>query len=407
MSARRTAGLALLFAALAVPRTTAAGDAVTRDYGVNSQEWNGLSYLFETAAEAHVDLVPLEEVDWDTVRPDDVLLLLYPTRPPDVDNVLRFLADGGRVVLADDFGAGAPLLAAVGLRREDAPADHHNFRNDLVSFPVFFAPRDAAPHFLFFNTSQIIANHPTAVVADDPTRVHTIVPYEGASGAALVAEASVGRGRLVAVADASLFINDMLRNVHGDKQLVANVLRYNCGPDECRVGLVLPWARWRGEYRAAPDVHDVESFLRCAVEAVNAAIVEANAALREGGGTWLFGLVSAAAVFLALVGGGVLRRRTPFSGFRAEALPTLSPMALRVRTLSESRRADFSEPLALLRRRLERRAGSGPGGARAAALVARLGPAGASVAKGRLVTVSPGRFLSWYDQARQTEEDRE
>lgn len=390
------------------PRSeTAPGD---QDYAPHAIGWNGLAYLSRTADEAHVGLHVRDAVDWRGVDRDDVLCLLFPLDPPREADVQAFLEDGGHVVVADDFGGGAPLLAAFGLRRVAAPVGFGRTYGGHPAFPLF-PLSDPAAHFLFFHTDRIVANHPTALVVEDTGRCAPIVSWPGSDAPALVAECVVGRGRLLAVADASLFINGMLRGVHGDKQFVANVLRYFCGPTDCEVDLVLPRASWSGRYRAGPPpVTDVDSFFLASVTTLDHLIAEANEALRELPlAPWLgFAMCLLVLPFLGrhLVG----RRRRPFPGFRATLLPALSEAEVRARTLAGRHRSDFSEPLALLRRRLEDETARNPAGERRRELDAvlervRQHPTAPRVVGRRLRTVSAAEFLALYRRAKQILED--
>ena len=237
------------------------------DYGPEEQGWNGLSHLFETAAEAQVDLAAAATLDWNDVRRSTVLLILSPLAPLDMDNLTAFLRDGGRAVLADDYGTGDALLRRLGLRRGPAPAGHRTFLAGRDAFPVF-DPKREKPHFLFFNTTQIAGNHAAALWVDEEAAPLTtpILRYEGEGGGTFALERVVGRGRILVIADASVFINEMTRALHGNKQFVANVMRMYCGAKACAVTLVLPDSAWSGRYRPGPpEVDDLETFFRASV----------------------------------------------------------------------------------------------------------------------------------------------
>ena len=62
------------------------------------------------------------QIDFHELKPDDGLLLLYPEKNLDVDELSKFMRAGGRVVMLDDFGRGDSLLASLrhGARREPA-----------------------------------------------------------------------------------------------------------------------------------------------------------------------------------------------------------------------------------------------------------------------------------------------
>ncbi|GMV42948.1 MAG: hypothetical protein AMXMBFR64_46640 [Myxococcales bacterium] len=250
------------------------------DYDPQSREWNGSSYLLETAREARVSLQLADEVDWATVDPDTVLVLVSPSLPPDVDSLLAFLRDGGHAVVLDDFGASDPLLDRVGIHKVPGVLRHDDFLDDDPSFPVL---QPGEEHFLFFNIrgvgGRIVGNHPTSFELSDGATA--ILRYAG--GAAFIAEARVGRGALLAVADGSVFINEMLHQ-HGDKQLAANLLRYYCTGQSCEVTLATPSTRWVGRYdpRSARDRSTLDGLFLESVSIIDAFVSRASGSLGEG-----------------------------------------------------------------------------------------------------------------------------
>jgi hypothetical protein len=383
------------------------GPAAERDYDPSATGWNGLGYLAHTADEAHVGLALRDHVDWRAVSRDDVLFLLYPLAPPLPRDVRAFLEDGGDLVVADDFGRGDGLFALAGLERVPAPATHAPRLADHPRFPEFpLGPPEE--HFLFFHADRLVANHPAALVIRDPRRCRPIVRYATPDAPALVAECTVGEGRLLAIADASLFINEMLRGVHGDKQFAANVLRYFCGPSDCAVTLALPHAVWSGRYRTGPPpVTDLDSFFRASVAALDGLLADANQALRALPIEPWLGLAAAAALALLLWRRGRVGARTDgagFAGFRAERVPIVSAAEVRARTLARGRRADYSEPAALLRRRLQHALRVSPdevGRAAIGEVLRRLEPLpdAPRVEGRRLRTLSAGEFLALYRDA--------
>lgn len=398
----------------AAARDAAAPPAAERDYDPAATGWSGLSYLEHTAEEAHVALTLREQLDWRGVTREDVLLLLYPLAPPDPADVQAFLRDGGQVVVADDFGRAEALLAAIGLEREPAPAGHQPLFGGHPQFPQF-PLGDPDEHFLFFHAERLVANHPSALVIRDPgredVRCRPVVRFATPDAPALVADCTVGRGRLLAVADASLFINEMLRGVHGDKQFVANVLRYFCGPEDCAVTLALPRAVWSGRYRPGPpQVTDLTTFFRASVATLDALLAAANDALRAlPFAPWLgLGAILYVLGLLARHHLGAARRPATsaagFRGFRAERGPEPSAADVRARTLARGRRADYSEPAALLRRRLLSALRAAADEERREALSAVLRrlerwPDAPRVEGGRLRTLPAGEFLALYREA--------
>lgn len=317
--------------------------AAAQDYDPQSRAWNGSSYLLETAEEARVSLHVTEELDWGTLEPDAILILVGPTSAPDPDSIIAFLEDGGHVVVADDFGATDALLDRVGVHKVAGVLRHDAFLDDDPAFPVF---EPEADHFLFFNIrgvgSRIVGNHPTAFELSDGAT--PVLRYAG--GAAFIAEARVGRGALLAVADGSVFINEMLHQ-HGDKQLAANLLRYYCTGQACDVTLVAPAARWIGTYepQSARDASTLDGLFRESVSVIDAFVARVSRSLGEGALLRLLLLLALAALGVAAAR---LLRRAPVHAPVPEvpdALPG-SPDLLAAGLTAARHRSDFREEAA-------------------------------------------------------------
>lgn len=190
-----------------------------RDYLATSRDWNGLSDLVELGRDAGVDVDSPARVDLRSLGPDDGLLLVHPTAPLPRADLVAFLRAGGRVALADDFGTGNALLEAFGIGRHapssTAPAQRlRGNRNVLVAVP-------RAPHPLTHDVRALVANHPR--VLHHPSLAPIVSLGEGHG--ALVLVGAVGEGRLVAIGDPSMLINNMLE-FRDNRAFAANLLRY-------------------------------------------------------------------------------------------------------------------------------------------------------------------------------------
>jgi hypothetical protein len=272
-----------------------------------------------------------------------VLLWLYPTADLPVRDLLQFVREGGHLILADDIGTGEALFDAIGLTREplgegDGPSPEWATHGDVPGVPVFPVTGE---HFLFFNVNQIVANHPSTLKG-----AGDVVLPVGSTGAGLIVEVPVGDGAVLAIGDPSLFLNEMLRKFHGNKQLAANVLRYYaCEHGPCEIQLVLPETEVLGHYRsglgrlgALPRVLDE------AVMLVNGALRTVDAEIASAPGPLFLVLVVlliavALARSLLHMGGPVVEptRRWP--------TPGVSPLRHDVAALLDGHDdADFSGP---------------------------------------------------------------
>lgn len=255
-----------------------------QDYDLDPETWNGLGYLLTTATEAKVTLSTPERVDLGALVAEDIVFVIYPRDPLPVTDLLAFVEAGGYLLVADDRGRADELFEAVGLSRlDDGPTSHNTLWQGLSGF-TRLSPM--GEHFLFFNIEEVVANHPAALTLErrpdtaSSSRI-PVLSFEGGQEHLLV-EVNHGRGKLIAIADASIFINDMLRRFYGDKQLAANLLRYPCLEEPCRATLVLPGRGFEGRFdsekaRLGSVYGDVAELIAM----LNQAIAEGSRALSE------------------------------------------------------------------------------------------------------------------------------
>jgi len=269
--------------------------APTGDYGLSPDPWNGLGYLLTTAEEAKVALEIVPDIDLSSISPDETVLLVYPTTPLPVDDLLAFVDSGGSLLVADDFGTAGPLLSRLDVTRSArGPSEQRHFHAEETHLPVL---RPAGEHFLFFNVDEIVANHPATLTSSSPT-VRPILSFDGGREH-LIVEAPHGSGAVLAIADASIFLNEMQRRFYGNKQLAANVMRFYCQHEPCRVKLLIPGGGFSGRFDPAKHrlgtlPRDVEE----AVTAIDLALADLSERLASPPLAWA---VYALGAFLALV----------------------------------------------------------------------------------------------------------
>src|SRR5688500_5142295 len=80
------------------------------DFAPSGGSWNSVSELIQFARDRGVPVEIPDRLDVGTLRPTDSLLILHPNEPIPSREITAFLRAGGRVLLADDFGAGDSLL---------------------------------------------------------------------------------------------------------------------------------------------------------------------------------------------------------------------------------------------------------------------------------------------------------
>ena len=321
------------------------------DYSRSEDAWNGVGYLITTGQEARVNVTLSPTLDLSRLRPSDVLMWLYPQARMPVDDLTQFVREGGRMVLADDVGAGDVMFDALGLTRS-APEDLAKVDGLGPTYAEHYALPMVSPdseHFLFFNVEQVVANHPALLTGGDP-----VLPLKQAPGS-LIVEVEYGEGAVLAVGDPSLFLNSMLRRFYGNKQLAANIMRYYCAQDPCEVRLVLPETRIEGRYRSGLGR------LGALPRVLDEAVLLINGALRSvdtgvGNPPWPLALV------LVLLGLAALVVRGLLMGGRAVVEPGtpwpasgISPLRHDGAALAAGHEdADFTEPIHVLMQEVAR-----------------------------------------------------
>jgi hypothetical protein len=188
------------------------------DYDPESDAWNGLSELVALAADLDIRLTPSDRLDLGTLGPSDALVMVYPRRDPPLGALAAFMREGGRIALLDDYGRGDELLGVYRIgRRPTEAADAPHLRGN-ENLPV---AQPTVAHALTFGVSGLVANHPTALSHDELDALFSF----GDSGKALVLAGAVGDGRLVAVGDPSVLINNMLE-IEDNRRFAGNLLTY-------------------------------------------------------------------------------------------------------------------------------------------------------------------------------------
>lgn len=321
------------------------GMAEGKNYVPSSSEWDGMNSLRETAREARVRMEYLTELDWADVSISDILIFLYPEQSLDLTQARSFVEHGGHVVIADDHGASSTFLASVGIHRQDGFEGHDLFLYEDENFPIL---TPASQHFLFFNLREaggsVVGNYPSAFRVDDG--VQAILTYRDPEQV-FIAEVQVGDGAVLAVADGSLFINEMQRH-HGDKQLVANLFRYFCRSEPCKVRVVLPVAEHYGVFVPPPEKtpESLDSLFKQSVDMINAVVSSLRSSMTEGVGLRVFWVLLS---LLLVVGTGVFfvmrteLRAVPWEGVH-RVIPSMDAQRA-AGVLGAWQHAEFAEPL--------------------------------------------------------------
>lgn len=240
---RRCASLAL--ACLLFGAGHAAAQSIETDFAPDDPSWSGLSSLIEIAATAGVPLDVVTELDVGTLTPADAIVVVAPVDPPPAAALTEFMRRGGRVLVADDFGASTSILDTFGIVRSRPRRDPDVL--ELRGNPELLLARPAMQHPLTHGVDAVVTNH--AAVVHHPRLMPV---FEIAHGDAIVLAGEVSDtsgtdrgGRLVVLSDPSVLINNMLA-MRGNHRFAENLLSY-VSREGGRVYLVPPHARILGE----------------------------------------------------------------------------------------------------------------------------------------------------------------
>ena len=224
--------------------------AMAAAFDFRGDDWEGLTQLL-AIAEIEVGssrAIATTTLDLHRLTPADAVMIVHPTRSLDVDGLEAFLRAGGRVLLFDDYGTGDELMTRFRIERAPLPGRPAEM---LRGNPALAIAESGADSPAVHDVGRVVTNH--AVGLQQPALSELLVVRgDGEPDVPLALAGSVGRGHLVAVGDASVFINAMLR-YPGNRALALSLLRYAVEDDI--------WGKRGGKvYIAANDFETVGAF---------------------------------------------------------------------------------------------------------------------------------------------------
>lgn len=198
-------------------------------FDLTGSDWEGAGELVRLArAElGPTRVITTTLIDFGELKPEDGVLLMYPERSLDVDELTKFMRAGGRVILLDDFGRGESLLENFKMKRIPAPrkpaeALRHN--------PQFALAEPAGAHPVVADVNRIVTNHPTGLSHPDLSPILKIRGATNEQDVVIAVAGAVAKGRLLAVGDPSIVMNSMLR-YSGNKAFTRALVRYSVDSD--------------------------------------------------------------------------------------------------------------------------------------------------------------------------------
>ena len=235
----------MLASLLVLSSLLAVGDpSLGRDFHVGHGGWNGLSRMAEVARGLGCSVEAPGTLDWGRLDGQDILLFVHPETAIDDEAALAYLSAGGRLLLADDFGQSVRLLRRLGIERETGPvpAGTQLYRQN-PALPVATRQRETA---VARGTSELVGNHSAYFRSALPAT------YEFTGGTGLVIEGRLQHGRFVAMADSSLFINNMLE-LPSNRDFLVRLLVETCRVHRDRILLFSGRFGQRGMPKAILD----------------------------------------------------------------------------------------------------------------------------------------------------------
>jgi len=216
-------------------------------------KWDSASEFLRLArSELGRDRVVLgASIEWDRLSSADALMVLHPEKTIDATEASSFVSAGGRLAVIDDFGKGDQLLSRFHIRRGMAPKPpKESYRDNphlMLARPVVTETESGKQlkHPMLSDVDDVVTNHPTAYEIDASVELTPLLTLEGASGDkqlfAAIGVIGDGRacglesgiptdpaarcGRLFAMADASVFIDLMMR-FDGNRALAKGLVHY-------------------------------------------------------------------------------------------------------------------------------------------------------------------------------------
>ena len=191
------------------------------DFRVENTFWNGSSGL-----DSYQTLTPLETLDDLPAVTEGATLILIPyiqLTPSELEDVSRFVAGGGTLVLADDYGYGNQVLSHLGI---EVRFSGQALLDPLFSYRNEQLPRitNLSPDSITDGVDSLVLNHATCLVdveADDVLAMSSSFSFldlnddqqwnadEPAGAMPVISSHILAGGRVILVSDPSIFINSM------------------------------------------------------------------------------------------------------------------------------------------------------------------------------------------------------
>jgi len=238
----------LFFLSMAAPIITS-----NSDFSIYNNGWNGCSSLAVRTYEAgsfvpnlvldggETDVAQRELTSYDVLPSDTSIVIIGPRRefsPGVADHIHNFLMDGGKLILADDFGSGNSLLGE--LETDSRFSGEPLLDLSFEKKPQFVVAYDISTHNLTEGVDFLMLNHPSTLRpgSDSQVLINSSSaswldldddgipgPEDPRGGFPILSIESYGDGELVLLSDPSVLINSMIERMDNDR-FAENLLDY-------------------------------------------------------------------------------------------------------------------------------------------------------------------------------------
>lgn len=210
------------------------------DFRADNPFWNGLKDVSSS-----YPAKPLESLSALPTLPQQSTLIVIPyldLAPAELEEVQHFVTQGGTLILADDYGFGNRILEYMGLKAR--------FSGGVLLDPLFCYKNKWLPRIsrlssssITSDTKSLILNHATSLTNVDASDVLALSSSfsfldrndnqawdEGEPNGPLpvIAQQSLGNGKIILISDPSLFINSM-EEIESNHTLIQNLANINPG----------------------------------------------------------------------------------------------------------------------------------------------------------------------------------
>jgi hypothetical protein len=261
--------------------------ARAESFSFRKPDWDALSTFLKVARDQigtkHV--VVEATINWESLQPEDALLVIHPEADLSFSEASAFLSAGGRLGIVDDFGRADDLLRRFQIERIAAPKPAESFQNNpalAVAHAHWSSSASGVTltHPIAEEVDRVVTNHPQGLRELPGVELTRVLDIQGDNGES-VALAVVGVigdaeacglngagsprtkttcGRLFAMSDPSVFI-DLMMQFDGNEKLARGIVKYLTesdvwGPRHGKLYIVVNRFAQAGHFGGQTDFRD-------------------------------------------------------------------------------------------------------------------------------------------------------